>query len=165
MNEVRAATAGHYGSGQNAVDLHAIGNTAIRESLGERRDRGIDRANGRVRGLREKCRVARHEDDGTFGFLECRPCRDRQPACAVQLEVHAGIPLLIGHLKDVDLWHRACDVQQRVDTTKFGERLIDDLLRRSDLGKIEINDEWFSTGGADSSCATDALAGTGDDRD
>ncbi len=116
------------GPGKHAVDLHAIGNAAIRKCLGQRNDRRVDRADRRIRRLGKQRRIARHQHHRTLGLLQCRPGRDRQPPRAVKLERQAAIPLFIRHLEQIDLRHRAGDVQQRVDAAKCGQRLIDDCL-------------------------------------
>jgi len=48
----------------------------------------------------------------------------------MQLEIHAAVPLLIGHLKDVDLRHRPGDVEQRIDTAELGNRFFDNSFCR-----------------------------------
>ena len=115
MREVGAAAAGHDGAGQDAVDLDAIGDAAIRKRLGERDDRGVDRADGRIGRLREKRRIARHQHDRPSGRLQRRPGCDGQPARAVKLERQSLLPLPVGHLEQIDLRHRAGDIEQRVD--------------------------------------------------
>jgi hypothetical protein len=62
----------------------------------------------------------------------------RQPASAVELEGQAAVPLCAAHLEQVDLWHRAGDVEQCIDPTECGERLIDHGFRRRYLGKVDI---------------------------
>jgi hypothetical protein len=44
MLKVGAAAASHNWTGQDAVDLHALGDAAIRERLGQRDNGGVDRA-------------------------------------------------------------------------------------------------------------------------
>src|SRR5262245_42483547 len=51
-----------------------------------------------------------------------------QAACAVQLERQAGLPLLVRHLEQIDLWYRAGDVEQRVDSIEGLQSLIDHPL-------------------------------------
>ena len=97
--------------------------------------------------------------------------------------------MFVGHLEEIDLRHRAGNVEQRVDAAECGERLIDHGLRSGGLRKIPFDDQRFSTGGfhrlgglfqigavsrdkdqgrkiarkPDGRGLTDALAGPGDD--
>ncbi len=63
VRQIRSAAAGHHRARQHAVDLHAIGDAAIRERLGERDDGRVDRAHGRIRRFRKQRRISRHEHD------------------------------------------------------------------------------------------------------
>jgi hypothetical protein len=82
------------------VDLDAVGDAPIRKSLGERHDCRVESPQPR---RAERRRIPRHQHDRAFGSLQRRPCRDRQPAGAVELEGKATVPLRVGHLKKVDL--------------------------------------------------------------
>jgi hypothetical protein len=97
--------------------------------------------------------------------------------------------LRLGHLEQIDLRHRACDIEQGIDLTERRERLIRDLLCGRDFRKIDIHDERRSArcldrcggfieifpvarhkddrgevlGETDRGGPSDALAGAGDD--
>ena len=66
---------------------------------------------------------------------------------AVQLECQAGLPLLVRHLEQVDLRHRAGDIEQRVDSAEGLQGLIDHRLGGRRLGQIDIDDQRFRAGG------------------
>ena len=109
----------------------------------------------------------------------------------MQLQREAVLPLLVGHLEEIDLRHRAGDVEQRVDPAEGGQGLIDHGLRGRGLGQIGIDDQRLRAGGfhrlgrlfemaavardedqrrkvareTDGGRPTDALAGAGDDGD
>ena len=46
----------------------------------------------------------------------------------------------VSHFEEVDLRHRARDVEQCVDAAECGQRLIDDGLGRCGLGEVDIDD-------------------------
>jgi hypothetical protein len=61
----------------------------------------------------------------------------------VQLQRQAGLPLLVGHLEQVDLRYRAGDIEQRVDSAEGLLRSIDHRLCGRRLGQIDIEDQRF----------------------
>ena len=109
----------------------------------------------------------------------------------MQLQRQAALPLLVGHLEQVDLRHGAGDVEQRVDAAEGGQGLVDHGLRSGGLREVGIDDERFRAGvltacgrlleigavardqdqrgeiarKADGRGSADALAGAGDDGD
>ena len=66
----------------------------------------------------------------------------------MQLQRQAAFPLRIGHLEQVDLRHRAGDVEQRVDAAERGQGLIDHGLCGLRLGQVGIDDQRFRAGGS-----------------
>jgi hypothetical protein len=44
----------------------------------------------------------------------------------VELELHANLPLLVRHLKDIEPGDGACDIEQRVNPAKAVKRFLDD---------------------------------------
>jgi hypothetical protein len=100
------------------------------------------------------------------------------------------LPLRVGHLEQIDLRHRAGDVEQRVDAAEGGQRLIDDGLRGRGSARSRSMTSGFAPAALTASavsrdwrgCArpgpsrknrardgwrwpADALAGAGDDGD
>ena len=65
----------------------------------------------------------------------------------MQLQRQAPLPLRVGHLEEVDLRHRARDIEQRVDSTERGQGLIDHGLGGRRLGEVDIDDQRFGAGG------------------
>jgi hypothetical protein len=65
----------------------------------------------------------------------------------MELERQATLPLLVGHLEEVYLRHRARDVEEGVDAAECAQSLIDDGLRGSGLGQINIYDQFFRSSG------------------
>ena len=133
------------GAGHNAVHLNAILDALFRECLGESGDGGIGRGDGGEGRLGIERGAAGHEDDGALSLLQRVPCPDRQTAGAVQFQLHAGVPLLIGHLEEIDLRHGARDIQQRVDSSEALERRVDDGLRRFGLAQVERKRKRFGS--------------------
>ena len=109
----------------------------------------------------------------------------------MQLERQGAVPLRFRHLEQIDLRHRARDIEQRIDLTEGRERLIGNLLGGRNFRKIEIKYQRLCTcrrdgrcgfveifpiarhkgdggkvpGEPDRGCASDTLAGSGDDGD
>jgi len=111
----------------------------FRERLGECINGGIGRGHGGEARLGIKRRAAGHENHGAAGLFQRVPCPNRQAASAVELQLHAGVPLLIGHLEEIDLWNGACDIQQRVDSSKTLKCGVDDSFRRLGPAQVEGN--------------------------
>ena len=65
----------------------------------------------------------------------------------MQFQREAAFPLRVGHLEQVDLRHRARDIEQRVDAAERGQGLIDHRLRGLRLGQVGIDDQRFRAGG------------------
>jgi hypothetical protein len=63
----------------------------------------------------------------------------------VSLELHAGIPLFVGHLEQVDPRNRAGNVQQRVDTTELCQGPVDDGFGSRWRHEIQIDGERLGT--------------------
>ena len=66
----------------------------------------------------------------------------------MQLQRQAAFPLRIGHLKNIDLRHRAGDIEQRIDPAEGGQDLIDHRLREMDLAKppgVAETIDWVRT--------------------
>jgi hypothetical protein len=59
----------------------------------------------------------------------------------MQLERKTTLPLRVGHLEEIDLRHRAGDIEKGVDPPEGGKRLIDHDLSGRRLGEIEVDDE------------------------
>jgi hypothetical protein len=64
----------------------------------------------------------------------------------VQFQLHAGFPLLIGHLEEIDLGHGASNIQQRVDSPKALKRNVDHTFGCFDLAQVERKRYWFCSG-------------------
>ena len=58
-------------------------------------------------------------------------------SCTVQFQGSAVFPLLVRHLEQIDLRHRACNVYQSVDSAKAVERALNEGLGRARLAQIE----------------------------
>ena len=69
----------------------------------------------------------------------------RRAPCSFKRQ--ARLPLRVGHLEEVDLRHRARDVEQRVDAPERGQGLIDHGLGGGRLGEVDIDDQRFRAGG------------------
>ena len=65
----------------------------------------------------------------------------------MKLQRKAALPLSVGHLEQVDLRHRAGDVEQGIDPAESRERLIDDRLRRGGIRQVGIDDQRLCAGG------------------
>ena len=76
----------------------------------------------------------------------------RQAARAMELECQAILPLRIGHLEQINLWHCSGNVEQGVDSAKTIEGALDDDFRRLGLTQVERVDQWFGACGAYSGC-------------
>ena len=109
----------------------------------------------------------------------------------MQLEREAAFPLRVGHLEQIDLRHRARDVEKRVDAAERGQGPVGRCLRGFGLPQVGVDHLRFRVGGRDrrgrllQTCAiprdqdqrgevaskadgggsADALAGSGDDGD
>jgi hypothetical protein len=67
----------------------------------------------------------------------------------MQLQFHAGVPLLVGHFQNIDLRHGAGDVGQRIDAAKPGHRVFDDCFRRGRLAQVRGDDQRLGAGRLD----------------
>jgi hypothetical protein len=63
----------------------------------------------------------------------------------VKFQLHAFSPLHVGHLEQIDLRHRACDVQKRVDPAETIETRPDERFCRFGLGQIKITNKRLRT--------------------
>src|SRR6201987_5349286 len=57
----------------------------------------------------------------------------------MELELHAGIPLFVRHLKQIDPRHRACDVQERIDTAQLRQCSTNNSIGRLWRHEIKID--------------------------
>jgi hypothetical protein len=55
----------------------------------------------------------------------------------VQFQLHAGFPLLIGHLEEIDLGHGTGNIQQCVDSPKALKRSVDHNFGCFNLAQVE----------------------------
>jgi len=67
------------------------------------------------------------------------PSLNRQATSAVKLKRHTVIPLRVCHLEQINLWHCAGDVENRVDPAKALKRNGDDRRWRLWLTQIDGN--------------------------
>ena len=65
----------------------------------------------------------------------------------MELERDAIIPLRIGHLEQIDLWHRSGNVEQSIDSPKTAESSLDDDVGRLGLPEIDSTEQRFRAGG------------------
>ena len=61
-------------------------------------------------------------------MLQSFPGPNREPAGAMQFQFHASFPLVVGHLEEIDLRHRAGNVEKRVDSAKAVKSVVDERL-------------------------------------
>jgi hypothetical protein len=84
--------------------------------------------------------------------LQGIPRTQRQPARTVKLESHPVIPLLIGHLEQIDLRNCPGDVKQGVDPAETLQGAAHDSLRRRRFSQVKIEHESLGAGGFDLRC-------------
>jgi hypothetical protein len=93
-------------------------------------------------------RIAGHQHNRAFRLFERRPRSDGETACPVQLERQAGVPLLVGHLEQVDLRYRTGDIKQRINSAEGLQGLIDHHTGGRRLGQIGSDDQRFRASGS-----------------
>jgi hypothetical protein len=70
----------------------------------------------------------------------------------MQLQRYSTVPLCIGHLEEVDLGNRTGDVEQSVNATERGKRLVNDFLCRGGIGQVKLNNQGLGADSLDGRC-------------
>ena len=65
-----------------------------------------------------------------------------QQARPVQLKRHSVVPLRVAHLEQINLRHRARNIDQRIDSAKAFERLFNDELGRLGFSQVKRRAPW-----------------------
>ena len=101
----------HNRARHNTVHLNAILNPLFRERFGESGNCSVGRGDCGEGRLRIKRGGSGHENHGALRLFQRIPSPNRQTAGTVQFQLHAGVPLLIRHLEEIDLRYGASDIQ------------------------------------------------------
>ena len=64
----------------------------------------------------------------------------------MQLERHAVVPLRVSHIEQIDLGHRAGDVEEGIDAAEALERTVHDDVCRFGLAQIDSEHGCLSAG-------------------
>src|SRR5580692_7535240 len=135
----------HHSAGHDAVDLHAVFDSLLCESLRECVDGCVDRRDCCKSGLGIESCASRHQHYGSVRSFQSVPRFYGQTTRAVQLKRHPVIPLRVRHLEQINLWHCTCDVEQGIDSAEALENFIDEGFCRLRFAQVESEDNCFSS--------------------
>src|SRR5262245_31031169 len=136
----------------DAVDSHAVLLAEIRQTLGEGRDGGIDRAADGEAPLRFSSAGSGDRHQRAAALLEQRPSRAREPHVGEKFQCVAFLPIGIGQLEKIAALGRAGIVDEDVEPAEFVPRRLDQRRGRGRLAQIERAYGGFALLAADRVC-------------